>query len=70
MVRRLPVGGGLYFGMTASGHRHFIHSLPWRGKGAERAIPGRYPDETSLASARALRDEDRMLRRGGQKAGI
>lgn len=69
LVRRLAVGGGLYFEVTAKGHRHFIHRFQWQGKGAERAIPGSYPDETSLADARAARDADRLLLRDGKKPG-
>ncbi|WP_197424652.1 DUF4102 domain-containing protein, partial [Phenylobacterium sp. CCH12-B4] len=42
LVRRLAVGGGLFFEITAAGHRHFIHRFQWQGKGAERAIPGTY----------------------------
>lgn len=69
VVRRLTLGGGLYFEVTAAGHRHFIHRFQWQGKGAERAIPGAYPDDTSLADARAIRDADRLLLRDGKKPG-
>ena len=55
LVRRLAIGGGLFFEVTSGGHHHFIHWFQWRGKGAERAIPGAYPDETTLADARAIR---------------
>jgi hypothetical protein len=40
LVRRLVVGGGLFYEVTAGGHRRFIHRFQWQGKGAEKAIPG------------------------------
>jgi integrase len=59
-------GGGLYLVVTAAGRARFVHKFQWKGKTAERWLPGDFPDDIGLAEARDLRDADRKLLRAGE----
>jgi integrase len=58
-------GGGLSLVVTSAGRARFVHKFQWRGRTAERWLPGDFPDDLSLAEARDLRDADRKLLRAG-----
>ena len=58
-------GRGLSLVMTAAGHCRWVHKFQWKGRTIERWLAGEYPDETSLAQAREVRDADRQMLRDG-----
>ena len=66
-AQRLPDGGGLYLELSPAGGKWW--RLKYRFDGIEKRISlGTYPD-TSLASARAKRDEARKLLAAGVDPG-
>lgn len=59
-------GAGLALVVTKAGKARFVHKFQWKGRTAERWLPGDFPEGLGLAQARDMRDADRKLLRDGQ----